>query len=461
MQLRENTLFHDRYLLAKLLGRGGFSEVWLVEDTKIGNKKMALKIYAPGYGLDADGVKLFSDEFLLVCDLNHTHLLRPSHYDVCDRSPYLVMPFCERGSADKLAGRITEEKAWKFLHDVASGLAYLHEQEPPVIHQDIKPDNVLVNNQGNYLITDFGVSVKIRSTLRKSMGKVADTFGGTIAYMAPERFSKDNMPVKAGDIWALGATLFELMTGNTPFGNHGGLIQKSGAEIPYIPSSYSTELKEIVLRCLSSETWDRPTAMTLKEYAGKVLKGEKCSWDSFIGNNRSGKKNTDESDIKFPEMRQRNKFTSFWIWLMIILNGLVACILTANVLISGFEDISITISSFAAIANLLSAIMLWKWLKPGYWLFVASSLVTSICLMIDDSENGIILIPALAGLGILYGILNLKRNNISCWGLMDNSFQWKKNKTLYWIFIIVSALLWMVGGMRTYDLSSNYSFVIN
>ena len=58
MQLKENTLFDSRYLLKKLLGRGGFSEVWLVEDTKVANKKMALKVYAPGMGLDDDGVQL-------------------------------------------------------------------------------------------------------------------------------------------------------------------------------------------------------------------------------------------------------------------------------------------------------------------------------------------------------------------------------------------------------------------
>jgi serine/threonine protein kinase len=140
------------------LGRGGFSEVWLVEDTKVENKRMALKIYAPGYGLDSDGIKLFSDEFILVCDLNHTNLLRTSHYDICNLNPYLIMPYCDRGSAKKLTGNITEEEAWKFLFDVASGLSYLHDRETPIIHQDIKPDVQILHESKSDIRNIFGAT---------------------------------------------------------------------------------------------------------------------------------------------------------------------------------------------------------------------------------------------------------------------------------------------------------------
>jgi len=273
MQLKEDFLFDNRYRLTRLLGSGGFSEVWLTEDTKVSNQRKALKVYAPGKGLDADGVQLFSKEFELVYDLNHSHLLRPSHFDVCDRSPYLVLPYCEQGSAAKLVGKITEEEAWRFLYDVASGLAYLHEQEPPIIHQDIKPDNILISQDRRYLITDFGISAKARSTLRKSMGNVKS--GGTIAYMAPERFGKDNTPIKASDIWSLGATLFELLTGDTPFGEHGGLIQKSGAEIPNINGKYSQDLKTVINKMLALEPWERPINRQIVEWTEEHLNGEK------------------------------------------------------------------------------------------------------------------------------------------------------------------------------------------
>ncbi|MDR1592993.1 MAG: WG repeat-containing protein [Prevotellaceae bacterium] len=296
MQLQDNTLFDkDRYRLIRLLGRGGFSEVWLAEDTKTG-LKVALKIYAPGTGLDEDGVRLFSQEFSLVFNFNHGNLLRPSYYDVCERMPYLIMPFCERGSAHKSVGRITENEAWNFLRDVAAGLAYLHAQEPPVIHQDIKPDNVLIDANGQYLITDFGISARARSTLRKSAPK-HNTSGGTIAYMAPERFGKDNTPIMASDVWALGATVYELLTGDTPFGEHGGLIQKSGADIPNINSgNYSEELKETVMRCLALEAWDRPTAKQLVEWSGQHLRGEKIQFKQTP--NRPEKKDNKPKALK-------------------------------------------------------------------------------------------------------------------------------------------------------------------
>ena len=267
MQLKENTLFDNRYRLIKQLGSGGFSEVWLAEDIKVYNKKMALKVYAPGYGLDDDGVKLFSKEFELVFDINHKNLLRPTHFDVYERSPYLVLPFCEKGSASKLVGNISEQEAWRFLSDVAEGLAYMHQLKEPLIHQDIKPDNVLINQNGDYLITDFGISTKARTTLHKSIGDLKS--GGTLAYMPPEKFSKDNIPIKASDIWALGATLFELLEGDVPFGEHGGLVQKSGAEIPKITNEYSQNLKNIVYKMLANEPWDRPMATQLIKYANE------------------------------------------------------------------------------------------------------------------------------------------------------------------------------------------------
>jgi serine/threonine protein kinase len=266
MELREGFIFHDHYRLIKQLGVGGFSEVWLAEDIKT-DLRVALKVYAPGSGLDKDGVQLFAQEFTLVFNLNHGNLLTPKHYDIYEQRPYLVMPFCENGSATKLVGTIDNEKAWRLLRDVASGLAYLHDREPTVIHQDIKPDNILINTEGDFLITDFGISTKARSTLRKSVAQHQSSGGGTLAYMSPERFGRNPAPVMASDVWALGATMYELMTGDTPFGNLGGTFQKSGAEIPDIPGNYSPDLKKIVKLCLNEKPWDRPSAKQIAEWA--------------------------------------------------------------------------------------------------------------------------------------------------------------------------------------------------
>lgn len=272
MRLQENEIFASRYRLERMLGRGGYSEVWLAEDTYT-SLLVALKIYAPGAGLDEEGVKLFSQEFALVFNLNHSNLLKPSFYDTEERMPYLVLPYCRNGSAHKEVGRMSEEEAWKFFRDAAAGLEYLHMQDPPLIHQDIKPDNVLIDDNGRFLITDFGISTRIRSTLRKSVQQTSNT-GGTLAYMGPERFGKHPAPIIASDIWSLGATVFELITGYPPFDEHGGIVQKSGADLPEIGENCSSELKELITACLALEPWDRPTAAQIREYVETRLRGE-------------------------------------------------------------------------------------------------------------------------------------------------------------------------------------------
>ena len=94
-----------------------------------------------------------------------------------------------------------------------------------------------------------------------------NTSGGTTAYMGPERFSRQPAPTKASDIWSFGAMAFELLEGVTPFGEIGGGMQKGGAEIPFIKAPVSDALKYTIFKMLSKETWDRPTAATLVEWA--------------------------------------------------------------------------------------------------------------------------------------------------------------------------------------------------
>ena len=271
-----NNLFHDRYFLERLLGRGNFSEVWLAKDVKT-DIQVALKIFAPATGLDDHGINMLSREFAIVVNANHKNLLKPLYYDNCDRKPYLVLPYCKNGSIQRSIGQFTEEQAWHLLHDAASGLAFLHSRNPAVIHQDIKPDNIMIGDDGSYMITDFGVSAHSRSALRKSVSE-AFVSAGTVAYMAPERFGKDNTPIMANDIYSLGATVFEMLTGDAPFGGQGGLIQKNGAEIPEIKGNYSDQLKKTIIKCLSATPWERPTAEILERYASEALSGKQIKF---------------------------------------------------------------------------------------------------------------------------------------------------------------------------------------
>lgn len=268
MLLQPNTTFDNHYTLIRQLGRGGFSEVWLAHDSYM-DIDVAIKIYAPGQGMDPNSIDEFRREITGVFQLNHPNLLCPKHLGIWENMPYLIMAYCPAGSCLKFVGNISESEIWHLIHDVAAGLAYLHEKD--IVHQDIKPDNILVDTEGNYLITDFGISTRARSTLRKSVIG-GSTSGGTTAYMGPERFSRQPAPTKASDIWSFGAMAFELLEGVTPFGEIGGGMQKGGAEIPFINAPVSDALKFTIFKMLSKETWDRPTAEELYTYVDAKIK---------------------------------------------------------------------------------------------------------------------------------------------------------------------------------------------
>jgi hypothetical protein len=260
MQLRENTIFAKRYQLVRILGYGGFAEVWLAEDTVTG-LSVAIKAYAPMGGMDEDGLKMFAKELASVYNINHMNLLKPQHVDSWEGRPYMVMPYCSNGSLEKKIGKCREEDIWEIIHEVGAGLSYLHEND--VVLQDIKPDNILIDDAGHYLITDFGISTSVRNTLQRATQRMANSGSGSMAYMGPERFSKQPAPTKASDIWSFGAMLYELLEGSTPYREMGGALQKGGAEIPEITANVSDKLKNTIYKMLSKEPWDRPTASQL------------------------------------------------------------------------------------------------------------------------------------------------------------------------------------------------------
>ena len=265
MLLEKDTLFDNRYRLINLRGRGAFGEVWQARDEQM-NIEVAVKIYI---ALDERGIEEFKNEFRVVFGLSHPNLLHASYFGQCDHQPYLVMPFCPN-SAATLVGRCDENTVWRFIRDVTSGLAYLHNED--IIHHDIKPDNVLIDYRGNFLISDFGISTKLRTTFQRHsrlQNRVAP--GGSMAYMAPELFSLSAEAVKATDIWALGATLYEMVTGELPFFGQGGVIQLNGGMLDRPQVNYSDALIDTILECLAKETWNRPKANELAVLAQDML----------------------------------------------------------------------------------------------------------------------------------------------------------------------------------------------
>ena len=268
-------MFANRYRLIKEVGRGSFGDVWLVRDESL-DLEMALKVYI---ALDERGVSEFKGEYKITYALNHSNLLKANYFDVYESHPYLAMPYCPV-STTELIGKMDEPTAWRFVHDVAGGLAYLHSKS--IVHRDIKPDNILRNEDGDFVITDFGISLKMRSTLRRNSTRKMDAdIGGSFSYMAPELFSANPQAVAATDIWAFGVSLFELLVGELPFFGQGGGMLLRGAELPEVHGDFSDDLKSLVRSCLSKDTWERPTAEQLSDYAVKRQKGEPAAfrWD--------------------------------------------------------------------------------------------------------------------------------------------------------------------------------------
>ena len=263
--------FDNRYQLIDKIGGGGFSEVWLAHDSNAGID-VALKIYTPNGELDEEGKEDFKREFARLCGLNHSNIIHAIGFGIHkDELPYLAMSVCKNGSAKKLIGNFEEEQLWVFIEQVALGLQYLHAHS--ITHQDIKPDNILINSDGQYLIIDFGISTKTRNTLRKSnKGTVG---GGTPWYMSVESFGTESSDIHARDIWAFGATLYEIITGDVPFGQYGGVTQKSqnGKIPPITNNNISEELKQLVYDCLALDAWDRPDADALVKRAKNHIGG--------------------------------------------------------------------------------------------------------------------------------------------------------------------------------------------
>jgi len=274
--LKENIMFADNYLLIKQIGLGGFAEVWAAKDTQT-DLTVAIKIYIR---LDKDGQEQAKAEFKKAFKLTHSNVLTPSYFNIYEGQPFIVMTFCSQGTALKKAGKIQEDELAKLILHISSSIEYIHSINPAIIHRDIKPDNFLIDDNNNYLLTDFGISNEMRRTLTKSVAASRKTIdkkrmesSGTApnAYRAPELFSKDysqRKPIKANDIFSFGVSLFEMTTADFPFGEMGGtMLYQTGLEVPNIPDNYSDGLNNLIKRCLSKEPWDRPTATEIKEHA--------------------------------------------------------------------------------------------------------------------------------------------------------------------------------------------------
>jgi len=204
------TIILNRYRVVKLLGKGGYGAVYLAQDTRLGDKKVAVK---QSYDNSSDSQQQFSLEAQLLAKLDHTNLPRVTDYFTdSSGSLFLVMDFIEGDDLwDRCAlacrtPRISPRDGAAIMLQICEAVAYLHSQHPqPIIHRDIKPFNIKLCSNGRAVLVDFGIAKVYHPT--KGTVRVAKAISPP--FSPPEQYGgKTDM---RSDVYALGATLYVMM----------------------------------------------------------------------------------------------------------------------------------------------------------------------------------------------------------------------------------------------------------
>ncbi|MGE5595835.1 MAG: serine/threonine-protein kinase, partial [Hyphomicrobiales bacterium] len=251
----------ERYRLERLLGTGGMSEVWLAEDERLG-RWVAVKLLRESAveGQDIDLVASLEREARVVARLQHPNIASVFDVGRHDGRHYLVMEYVHGQSLREILeerGRLTEQEVVRYGIQIASALQYAHDQG--VIHCDVKPENILVTEQGIAKAVDFGVAETVTRTLTADQAR--DVLG-TIAYLAPEVIQGSAAGVRS-DVYSLGLTLYEMEAGRLPFaGNTPAAIagQRLAAPAPPLRAfarDASPEMEQTLARALALSPADR------------------------------------------------------------------------------------------------------------------------------------------------------------------------------------------------------------
>jgi serine/threonine protein kinase len=312
-------ILNNRYRLLERIGSGGFSVVWLASDEK-GNY-VALKVFLPDKGADPSLISMFREEYELTKQIKHQRLITAVGYFVENESPCLVLPFCNGGSLYsklKQNGVFQEKEIAKIVMHIAEALDYLHSLPNPIVHLDIKPENILLDDLGNYFLTDFGISLSMRNTLIRA----SNTKGETFSYTAPEKFSSGKLGPKA-DIFAIGVMIYELSTGDVPWAGMGGRAIEAGMEFPELPREMSKRFQDLMHVCLNQNPEHRPNANFLKLYCSNFIKNN--YWDDMPYRLMKSEKITEKYTRKTEQNKKVDKKNNSkkWVLIGLLILGLI------------------------------------------------------------------------------------------------------------------------------------------
>lgn len=260
----------NRYLVKAELGRGGFGVVYLALDSELENRECVIKMMMiPPNSSQQDIQSLqytFRREAKALIELNTPgHPAIPEIYRIFTDAMgnnYLVMKYITGKSLEShladAGGKLSWRVAAKIALDVADGLAYMHNQSPPVLHRDIKPANILIDTQDRTWMVDFGLS-KAQPTVSGTIGMTEPM--GTPGYAPPEQYQTGGA-VPRSDVYALGVLVYHLVTGDDP-ADHPFNFPK----IDQLPQ----ELRPHVTQALEQNPTKRPASDQFRDTLRKVL----------------------------------------------------------------------------------------------------------------------------------------------------------------------------------------------
>ncbi len=302
--LEQGALLQSRYRIVRVLGGGGMGQVYLAHDTRLADKPCAVKELVPDPHATREeqtqAAAQFHREAATLAHLDHSNL--PNVYDYFEEREhfYLVMDYIE---GDTMAGQLarspkglSQEMVVEWAIQLCDVLEYLHGQTPPIIFRDLKPANVMVTPEGDAKLIDFGVVRLFDPTKRTDTLKM-----GTAGYAPPEQYAGQGQTTPRSDIYSLGVTLHEILTGDDPTG-HPFVFTPSRKLSP----SISPSLSDVLTRAVSLDPDDRfPSARAMREALQKTTRPRRLRLPSIQRKRGTGTKVMAAPPTAVPAQRSR------------------------------------------------------------------------------------------------------------------------------------------------------------
>lgn len=254
--LKAGTILGDRYEIIKRIGAGGMADVYMAKDERLG-RFVAIKVLKEEFSSDESFLRKFDKEAQAVAGLIHPNIINVFDVGVEGEIHYIVM---ELGDGITLKEyiqnkkRLSAEETVSFSVQIAEAIGCAHDHK--IIHRDIKPQNILVSSHGTIKVTDFGIAKAANSNTMTA------TAIGSVHYLSPEQ-ARGGFSDSRSDIYALGITMYEMVTGRVPFDHENGvtiaLMHLQNDVIP--PKDINNEipksLEKIILKCLAKKPEER------------------------------------------------------------------------------------------------------------------------------------------------------------------------------------------------------------